>query len=363
MTKKMLKNIFALLLATAMLCGLCACENIPSQKSDQIDEHKNTANNAVAQAQALIDQGEYEQAYALLMDTENDDAVALRNKLVFVPTKTIYSDEQTSRTLTFTYNSDHNTAFFAYGSQYETITCNDDGNVLSKETINSDGDCSTITHTYTYNENNDCVMIKMNNSDGGWTKNTYTHDKYGNVLTNVCTSDSGFELTYAYTYDTNGNQLSEECTSNGNFFQRKICTYDQKGNLLTVESFSNNNMYEKYIFAYDENGYPKSEKYTDEEGNQHTIHIIYDENGKLLREEYSDSNHLLGAYSYIYDGFGNLQTVTLSSESDDNHGTSSIAWELCYFPNGAPNVIQYFSRLAKLNVLGNSYIVRHQTAA
>ncbi|WP_316606158.1 HNH/ENDO VII family nuclease [Streptococcus pluranimalium] len=152
----------------------------------------------------------------------------------------------------------------------------DDGNYITKETINQDG--KTIIHTYTY-------------------------DTLGQVETMTVSDKAGKELSkLSYTYDLAGNKLTSTESIDGKE-EKTTFTYDDNDRLSKLENTDGVTTY-----TYDKNGNRISSKKNDE-----TLDYIYDTENRLLAVK--DKEGLLMAA--LYDGDDN-RVFTASRKEGKN---------------------------------------------
>ena len=305
MTKNTFKKVLALLLAAVILCSLCAC----GKKSN---DNQNKPKTVAKSINALIADGDYAAAYALLesvaTDSDDEDILELRSKLIRVPLHFTTDDE----TIDFTYDENGWLLAADYGSTSVTYTYDDRGNCLSEN--HSDG-TKTV---FTYDESNNCLSEKTYKQNDKWEFNNYTYDENGNVLTheNSHNYEEGNWSIDSYTYDERGNILTHQyknCESgNGHTY---IYSYDEKDNRVTEEYVSNTGY--SYTLAtsyvYDDDGNCLSIT-SDEE----TITYTYNDDGKVLTKKRVVSGDLTTyKWVYTYDKKGNVLTEKYSVKSGD----------------------------------------------
>lgn len=338
MTKKTRKKILSLLLAATMLLTLCACGKKEETKPADADKTPSTNNkpemDIVAEAEALIAAGKYEDAYMLLKDVNefsgNKAAMELRDKLVWVPVEWEweYTDNRNKP-------SDREANTYHWICRY---TYDENGLLLKKDAepmpssyLQSDQNSETYDKTYTYDENGNCLTI--GSQDGTV---TYTYDKNGNMLS----KKSGAILTTC-TYDANGNMLTERFESSSRI-EENTYTYDADGNMLTshkIWTFPEKGTTSTYktTYTYDEKGRPltrhevktssdeegervEGEGFTyDAEGRPITYYdrpsmlsmtVTYDKKGHLIKVDIDGGDEKEGSISYAYDKDGRLTKHT-----------------------------------------------------
>lgn len=395
-----MKKVLALLLTVALLLSLTACGSKKAEEKKgedkTTDENKPTASTAelYEKAAALIEDGDYEEAYLLLKDVKdtkaNEDLIALKNTLVWLPIE-IVSSEPDDR-LVYTYDDNGNLVKVVRGEFLNaTSTYDADGNCLTYECEGVDSYRLTYTYDsagnlikewdsrgsqsdYTYDANGNCLTkakspFYPNNINRiiQTNKTTYTYDTNGNCLTEVRTisvadGEEQHEATYTYTYDANGNCLTKERivpVADGEEWREPTYTYtyDANGNCLTKEE----PIYgKKTTYTYDTAGNLLAEELTSAYGSGHKRTYTYDSEGNLLTEDYVEKQ--LGQedfwykYAYTYDANGNLLSVDYTSSDNKNQnatyddrtydkygniltdGPYTASWKLCYYPNGMPEI-------------------------
>lgn len=360
MTRKMIKKMLALLLVVLMLCSLCACgEKSESKDADNTsttsDKRENDSETTiepevdiVAEAETLIAQGKYEDAYMLLKDVNefsgNKAALDLLDKLVWVPvewewkcTDSLYSDSG-EKVIT-----SHWICYYTYDEN--GLLLKKDAEPMPSSYLKDDQTGETYDQTYTYDANGNCLTVT-----GQDLSVTYTYDENGNMLTQRETSTSGYADAYTYTYDADGNRLTERFESSYRI-DESTYSYDADGNMLTSHEVwnyleSGRTITFETTFTYDEKGRPLSrreirtasdeegektsgERFTyDEQGRFSTWYDYdssdsmeatntFDENGRLVTlsiEEYESGDGM--DVSFTYDADGNLSQVVVLSQAD-----------------------------------------------
>ena len=148
-----------------------------------------------------------------------------------------------------------------------------------------DIDVFTISGLPAYDENNNLISQQTIDSDGDKRKYTWTYDESGNKLTERYWSSSGYTDYCEYTYDEDGNLLvKKEENYKGEMEVAVRYSYDKHGNLV------------------------KEKRGASERADE--IQFTYDSQGKLIQRcfiEYGWGNYTDETYTrYAYDEDGNL---------------------------------------------------------
>ncbi|MBO5842377.1 MAG: RHS repeat protein [Clostridia bacterium] len=332
------------------------------------------------QAQKLIDQGDYQAAYDILkeMDNNKNAQELLQNfQFVLVQRRSGYLlSESAHNNAVYTYNeygllckSESETGVFEYeydqnkrlvkalynGSMINEYASDDVGNLV-KETIWS-GDTPISGREYVYDDQGNLIqekelrgMLDLPYLQLSYTID-YTYDQDGNMTSMTVTYQNGSTARTDYVYDKDGNLIREErgavvveyvYDSKGNILEEKNnstavqYTYDQNGHLTQKISKNLTSGYVEYSFIYEYDGNGNVIKETQEsQMNGHykgVTSYTYDKNGNLIQKALSyNSNGNDYAQNFVYDSHGNLIEYTQASPGGQTY-VSKMEYQLVYVP-------------------------------
>lgn len=174
---------------------------------------------------------------------------------------------------------------------------------------NADG-AITYEETYTYEAQNNQLIMKKAVSDGREYKSTCTYDANGRVL------DDGWN-SYVY----NGDVLASSTHIGKGTGRTTVKTYDAAGNLTEERDFSDygeENEMLREIRIYDANGNKVKGETFDYDGEYRLDGYTYDSRGNKIRQDvyyekgdYTDSSYTL----YTYNGDDSLQSYSTYQEN------------------------------------------------
>lgn len=271
------------------LNGYKDCNDLISECLNIIDD------NSFERAKTLIDEGNYEAAYNILI-TLNDYAESVELlkcfKLVWEEANSvdIYGGAGIK--------DDYFSHFFSYddsGRLTNEMINFERGTTTVEYIYNSKGnltkilykyfDDDTATRIFTYDSNNRIIKDKYTNSDGDYEISTYEYDENGNLKSCIMTNDAGVKFFYEYDFEY------DECgclTQKTKHLFKKISvkTYEEDITWITEYSYKNHNLYE--VSEY---------QYGDLKGNEYCTKtkVIYSENG------FSHSPQQLIGRNFIYE--------------------------------------------------------------
>ena len=341
-------RIFSMFLVITLLFCFGGCKKEPSET-----------------ARELINTGEYEKAYDLLLSIENptEEEKALLSGFFFQELERINSS----------------------GGIMFRCTYDEKGRLISRHC--TPDSYFGPTEKFTYDEKYNLLTWEITDQDGRWEKTVWTYDERGNVLTEDYShyiysnrkytytwDDKGNMLTsyevihdpterwhsYVYTYDEKGNLVKEEYTYDGSFRKEHWATristheysgnihtqtahlydllgqhyrtvtyaYDEKNNLLTESSELGSTT---YIYTYDDQGNITGQKCIGEHNNTNTA-WEYDAEGRLSSKVRADLSSGEECYreQYTYDTYGNILTYYQKEYSEETSYSST--WKLFYDP-------------------------------
>lgn len=330
---------------------------------------------------AALESGDYLRAYEQLALSENSQASALLEKLVFVPIK------RTEGNTCSTYSYDQKGNLISEDNNYGTngattqYTYNEQNQLVYIETVNAEK--IKTTTAYTYDESGNRISQEWV-CDGNITKHDFTYDKKNRCIRKVQTDADGSVFDTVMRYDKNGNMTYEKITyPNGEWYERIIeytadnkplCenggsrdssyensyTYNEAGLLIkkTVAGKEYSYTYDEkgrltkeiepdgavITYAYDEKGNCLLEKHVTAEGNEYTTENTYDNEGRLM----SSKTNTGGIRRFTYDIYGNKLTEECGGDTAKDYFWE-YTWELHYYPDGVPEEVENI-RLANINL-------------
>ena len=356
-----MKKILSLVLCVVLLSAICltsvACnisdlirpkETTPEGTTAQTTPEQNNQEQPVQdqnakdydQAFKLIEEGNYEAAYALFVKLgDYKDAKAEAAKFQYVPVKN-----------TFSYTDDGETEV----SSTITVVFGENGLPAYMKEVSDDG----FTHTcnFTYNELGQTLCISCKYSDGMTETTDYIYDENGNLLREFHISPDGIISIYRASYNENGQIEKAIMQDTDGFLFGTESIYDENGReiqvlvtsmdqtTVTTNIYDENDLLVKTI-ERDENGNENvmSEYFYDEKGNlikstyerlgySVIIEYTFDENGLKTSEYYEDSVGYRYTYNYTYDANGNcIKMHSVTSDSYESIG--EIEYKLVYIPS------------------------------
>lgn len=345
----MKKYVIPLFLTLALLFCCSSCKKAPAKA-----------------ARELIDAGEYQKAYDLLLTVENpnEEEKTLLSGFFFREVERISASgdvlfrctyDEKGRLVSRHCNPD------SYFGPTEVFTYDEKHNLLTWDVTDRDNRWQKTV--WTYDENGNILTEEYSHHSYSGRKFTYTYDTHGNMLTmNEVINDPEVRWhNYVYTYDEKGNLVKEEYTYDGSFrkvsWHTAVYTHDEEGNILSKTTYHRDGtLFHAYTYTYDERNNPLSEvsdlghqiyTYTyDEQGNiltciyttdtyTSTTVAEYDEKGRLICKiaSFSEGEEYYRE-QYTYDAYGNIIAYYQKDFTEETGYESS--WQLFYDPDPAP---------------------------
>ena len=212
---------------------------------------------------------------------------------------------------------------FFYNEQYNLVKKLDDS-----------GDSITITE-YEYDEKG--ILRKKNTKSSSSTyTNEYIYDERGNLIEYTYTTDLGERYFDKYTYDSNNNMIRHVYEGHNGYGNSESYEYDNDGNL--IKEFYCSDLtgvpYTMNEYTYDSAGRLLMRSSFDLYGDPSTPHYtkkyIYDEFGKLVKMTYGNyGGSYVGIVEYSYSGSGNLYKIQ-GSETDNGELVEQDSYTYSY---------------------------------
>ncbi len=185
MFRKMKKTVKLILFACFMVLA-CALILASCDKNKETDGDGDVAVNPdYEKAVSLIDEGNYEDAYALFKQLgDYKDSQKYLDRFHFIPIRACYQSEDDSET---------------------TVVFLGSNNLPSKVAYMENGEEDGFDE-YTYDAKGNIIQYVYTSPTDNRTVCDYSYDEKGNLIQKIHTSSYG-ETTYDYMYDTNGNMI------------------------------------------------------------------------------------------------------------------------------------------------------------
>ena len=270
------------------------------------------AQTPLEQAKAYIQEGQFQQAYDLLLsiDAPGEEEKTLLKGFRFFPEVCDYN----GAVVTYTYD--------------------DFGNCLSYENIDTLG--NFYFYEYTYDAEGrvltqTCTSGYDQTTVTGQTETTYTYDEKGNILTEKIIEE-GVSKLRTNTYNEKGQLTYQVYVYTGQQTTETTYTYDARDYLILEESntikMDNSTSWSKVEYTYDdtsdENRRVHTKRETNSEGNERTWTYVYDAAGLLLEQRDQTLGGVWGKEEYTYDPWGNQ--LTYKQSSGDYEGSKAKNW-------------------------------------
>ena len=314
--RTVMKKLFALLITTVLvvtaIVGLTSCGNndetgssSSSSTEDDGSADINTNEAKYNAALALIEEGEYEEAYAAFEALgDYKDSKAQLDRFVYFPSVVKYELSDRSGVMTVLlgdYNLPIRLISGGTVGVKDGVYTYDEKGLILKQSVEYEGVVSTYDYSY---DANDRMILAEYRQDGTLVSyNEYEYDEKGN-----CTREAyvlGDEVYYNYR----------------NY-------YDENGRVVKIESEVDGYV---YTFTYNEDGNRTTERGEAPDGiTNYTIALTYTENGELAKEVYTSGDNVETIdYAYNTEGYRTKMVLTLS-----NNYQEMTVWE--YDENGNP---------------------------
>lgn len=292
-----MKKLLALLLTFVFILSLASCG-----AGDNSDKLPNKS------AEELIAEGNYLDAYRVLLAKGDKNSNIKLDDFIFLPKKTVETNYRGNKaTCVFTWDSEGKplkAAASTGNSSYEIIyTYGENTYSYSRDGV--------IGEKFTLNEAGQVVHLDYYRTDGEINSTEYTYDEKGNLIREVETiPGNDYPSDYTYTYDENG-RLIKAKHEYGHSYDEESYTYDEAGRLVKeTTTYSYDDDFAEKIYTYNDKGQliKKEYKYNDD-GVVETSGVTtytYNENGNpaTMFIEYYDGETYL--YEWTYDRYGNL---------------------------------------------------------
>lgn len=288
---------FLLVFSFVLLCGCGSDLGMSEEAAEEIYQN----------ALVCIEEGQYEEAYILLLQIQTyKDVYDQLDKFVvlprFITTTTYYDDPPTTTSLQKEFDEMGNTV---------SLTSTTDGLNYNKN-----------TSEYEYDSNGRCIQ-----ADGI----VYEYDENGNRVKMV-----DGERVVTYSYDENGHLIS---THSG----ARTYEYDKDGNLTQAFTDYGNGKTRKEEYSYDKYGrlaeYVEtySEPFSDG-ATKITLTFEYDNRGFLvsrtIKRNVFGSETIKNIYSYDEDGFLRIRIRTNKKGNEKYEEIQYDGYEVFYNPTG-----------------------------
>ena len=284
--KKFVLSLFSVLLVFSMMIGsFAACSNK--------DEEKEIKYN---QACTLVDEGKYEEAYAMFEELGNyKDSQKYLSRFVYFPTVLTYTLSDRTGVM--------NVDFGAYNLPSRMV---------------SDGSIGTKDGMYIYDNQGNLVRQAVNFNEDFATFD-YTYDANNNMIKAEYSEEGELVTVQDYTYNAAGSLTKEVYTRDGVVIYVAEWFYDENGKLNRNDYSNTENGYSDTItYTYNADGKVTNESGVDFEGNTYTTTFSYGADGRLAQEVYVEGDFQCTVY-YTYDNAGNCikeETVYLDGTKD-----------------------------------------------
>ena len=304
-----MKKILALLIVLCLLAPcLVACD---SAKYDD--------------AKALIEEGKYEEAYAILTELgDYKDAKAMLANFYYIPVSGTYTEDGETLMTEFFYTAENlplraveklgaevaYTADYTYDDNFDLVkivygggepgefvyTYDDERRLIKEE--HSYGDGEFYSYEYTYDEDGNCISSVFWYPDGGCTTD-YTYEN-GILLRTVETYEDGSVYTTDFFYDEAGKLVREELESTDGLSGTYTYSYDESGNMVEEHDVYSDGESAVYIYTYDEKGNKLTANVAYTDNFSYSYEYTYDENGNLTKLVYTDPDGVIQGWEREY---------------------------------------------------------------
>lgn len=332
------------------------------------------------QAQKLIDQGDYQAAYDILKEMDNNKnaqellqnfqyVLVKRESSYLISSNPAYEEvftynehgllcKSVSEDTVFDYEYDQNKRLVKTlynGSLNNEYEYDDKGNLIKHTSWL--GKYPQFGYEYAYDDQGRMIreVVLRGNPDFNILElsytTEYTYDKDGNMTSRTWTYQNGSTSRTDYVYDKDGNLIREETgavvveyvyDNKGNILEEKNnsttvqYTYDQNGHLTQKISKNLTSGYVEYSFIYEYDGNGNVIKETQESQMngpyKGVTSYTYDKNGNLIQKALSyNSNGNDYAQNFVYDSHGNLIEYTQASAGGQTY-VSKMEYQLVYVP-------------------------------
>lgn len=276
---------------------------------------------------SLLDKGETEKAYNLLLGMEKtEDVLAMLDRFSVEPAniKITYNDGSVD-SLEFIYNSFGERLKETLNGKIKVYnTFDTTGVLLSSAKAQPDG--TTFNSAYSYDASGNLVSIKESiGTEVNCTVN-YSYEN-GKLKSESYNYANGLKIECAFTYDDKGREISETTVYSNGKTESIEYSYDASGNLVS-EIYKEDNAETKLEHSYDQSGrllktactengtpsYTKEYSYSSQKLSKIITSIgddtitetyTYNEQGVLISETREGSDYSLDI-QYSYDEKGNL---------------------------------------------------------
>ena len=333
-----MKQKMALFLILVLVFSLSACGNPQTGGGGEVLPNKS--------AEELIAEGNYLDAYKVLLVKDDAASKAELEKFIFLPQQTVETDTYYDRSSTHAYtwdaegrplkvsSSGQNTAevtytyedgkysYFRNGTLSEEVILNDAGQVIRSNYHRSDGEINVTLYEY--------------DDQGRLTKTTKTIP--GNDTPTI----------KVYTYGSNGKLASKAYFYGEEASDSMTYTYNADGKLVLLHENipSDGNQYDT-VYTYNDKGQLASESEDKTDRNGQKTHrrdktYTYDETGRVISSTnvYVEDNYTY-RYQWTYDNLGNLTkqvyTRGASPESMRESIVEHTGYQVFYLPD--PHVV------------------------
>lgn len=334
-----MKKKLALFFMLALVFSLAACGNPQTDGGEEVLPNKSP--------EELIAEGNYQDAYKVLLSKGDEASKAELEKFIFLPQQTVETDTYYNRSSTHAYtwdaegrpqkvssSSGQNTAEVLYTYEDGKYSFSRNG-VLSQEVM--------------LNDAGQVIRSDYHRSDGEINVTLYEYDDQGRLTKTTETIPGNDTPTIkVYTYGSNGKLASKAYFYGEEASDSMTYTYDADGKLILLHENipSDGNQYDT-VYTYNDKGQLVSESEDKTNRNGQKTHrrdktYTYDEKGRVISSTnvYADDNYTY-QYQWTYDDLGNLtKQVYARGASPDSMRESIVehtGYKAFYLPD--PHVV------------------------
>ena len=319
--KKQIIRLFCLAMILIMAMGsIVACESP--------DETETKYNDACA----LIESGDYEEAYAVFKDLgEYKDSEKYLSRFTYFPSVVKYDLYDRSGVMKITFGSYNMPVRMLTKGTIEAegdytkdgwYTYDGKGNLM-RQAMTYNGDFAA--YDYSFDENNNIIKAEYIDGDVVRAVNGYVYDENGVLIRESYVQDGVVYYDYVNTYDANGNLIKSIYESaDGDYIYDYV--YNDDGNLVndcgeTPYGYYNND------YTYDDDGMLTEKVYTDNGELRCTFYYTYDSVGNCIKEELHYPDETKDVFTKEYDENGNL-TKEVHTYADGT--VETVEWQYVF---------------------------------
>lgn len=298
--KKQIKKLLCAALVFTMATGaFAACG---TEDDEPVDSKPQTNETKYNDACALIENGEYEEAYAAFKALgDYKDSQERLSRFIYTPSRANYVLEDRSGVMTI-----------------ELGKYNLPSRVVSVGVEGEEDNAYTKDSVYTYDDKGNLMQQAVTYNESSLAYD-YTYDADNRLIKAVYTIEGELFAQHNFVYDENGLKIREDYIQEGQVYYDYVYSYDDNDNVIECVYDATEGRY-TYAYFYDAEGALTNDSGEAPDGYYYTNEYTYYADGQLAQRVCVENGELSFTESYTYDNAGEL----IKKETTYSDGTKDV---------------------------------------